>query len=143
MLIKLKDGREKDVALTEVNKDNYIVPMGEEDTYHCKIEVVKFSTQDGRRLSRPRIQKFDKKIYEQIMQKQLPLQGYTVEVLYNPTDYLKKKEKEKAEAERKLRQAKQRSEENKKQEFEKAVQKAVAEEIARLSKNSKGKKDAN
>ena len=139
MLIKLEDGRLKDVALTEVTADNYIVPEGEECSWHCMIEIVQFSSQTGKRLSVPRIQKFEDKIWRSIMQRHLKIQGYTVTILHDPTADIKAKEqklqmlKEQAKPQRKS--AQEQSEE-----FQKAVSKAVAEEIAKLSKISKGKK---
>ena len=35
------EGRTKDVGLLDVTPENFIVPKGEENCYHCRIEVVK------------------------------------------------------------------------------------------------------
>ena len=79
----------KDVPILEVTAANYIVPQGEEGTYHCRIEQQQFNPQDGRRLSRPRIQKFEAKSFPSV-KRNLLQQGWTIDVLYDPTDYLNK-----------------------------------------------------
>lgn len=142
MLVKLEDGRVKDVAVTEVTPENYIVPAGEECHWHCVIEVRKFSSETGKRLSVPRIQKFDDKMWKNIMQRNLKLQGYTVTILHDPTADIKRAE----ESRRQLQvpaSPRAKSAEEQEREFQEAVKKAVAAEIAKLStKISKGKKDA-
>lgn len=55
------EGKTKDVAITDVNPENYIVPSNEQHLYHCIIEVRKFDSETGKRLSTPRIQKFGKR----------------------------------------------------------------------------------
>ena len=79
----------KDVPILEVTAANYIVPQGEEGTYHCRIEQQQFNPQDGRRLSRPRIQKFEAKSWPSV-KRNLLQQGWTIDVLYDPTDWLNK-----------------------------------------------------
>ena len=86
----------KDVPIVEVTKENYIVPRGEEDTYHCKIEQTQFNPRNGKRLSKPRIQKFDAKMYPQIA-RNLRQQGWDIEVLYDPTEFLAEREAKRAE----------------------------------------------
>ena len=86
----------KDVPIVEVTKDNYIVPRGEEDTYHCRIEQTQFNPRNGKRLSKPRIQKFDAKMYPQIA-RNLRQQGWDIEVLYDPTEFLAEREAKRAE----------------------------------------------
>ena len=83
----------KDVPILEVTAANYIVPQGEEGTYHCRIEQQQFNPQDGRRLSRPRIQKFEAKSFPSV-KRNLLQQGWTIDVLYDPTDYLNKLKKQ-------------------------------------------------
>lgn len=82
-----KDG--KDVEIIAINADNYKVPTGEEHLYHVKIEVKKFNADNGKRLSKPRIQIFGAKEYETTVKNDLIRQGYTLDVLHNPTDWLK------------------------------------------------------
>ena len=67
-----------------VNAGNYIVPAGEEALYHVIQEQKKFNAETGKRLSKPIIQKYGKKEYESIVQRQLRLQGFQVVVLYEP-----------------------------------------------------------
>lgn len=50
------EGKTKDVAITYVTPENYIVPSNEQHLYHCVIEVRKFDSETGKRLSVPRIQ---------------------------------------------------------------------------------------
>lgn len=90
MLVKTQDGTQ-DVpminALTgeyNVNAGNYIVPAGEEALYHVIQEQKKFNAETGKRLSKPVIQKYGKKEYESIVQRQLRLQGFQVVVLHEP-----------------------------------------------------------
>ena len=86
----------KDVPIVEVTAENYIVPRGEEDTYHCKIEQTQFNPRNGKRLSKPRIQKFESKMYPQVA-RNLRQQGWDIEVLYDPTEFLAEREAKRAE----------------------------------------------
>lgn len=81
----------KDVAILDVTAENYIVPQGEENTYHCKIEQTQFNPRNGKRMSRPRIQKFDVKMFPSL-QRTLKQQGWDIEILYDPTQYLQEQE---------------------------------------------------
>ena len=111
MLVKFENGV-KDVDLLEVTKDNYIVPENEKGVYHLKLEQRKFDANSGKRLSRPRIQKCGKKMFELNLQHNLPQQGYTIEILWNPNTYLQEVEEQKkikasikkAEAEAKMQE---------------------------------------
>lgn len=94
MLVKFENGV-KDVDLLEVTKENYIVPEGEKKVYHVLIEQRKFDPNTGKRLSRPRIQKFGKKMFESLIQRNLPMQGYTLDILWNPNTYLQQLEEQK------------------------------------------------
>ena len=91
-----KDG--KDVDIIKIDADNYKVPAGEEHLYHVKIEVKKFNPDSGARMSRPRIQKFGAKEYDTTVKNDLVRQGYTLDVLHNPTEWLKQQEAAKAKA---------------------------------------------
>ena len=86
----------KDVPIVEVTKDNYIVPKGEQDTFHCRIEQKQFNPQTGKRLSKPIIQKFDAKMYPSVA-RNLRQQGWDIEVLYDPTDFLEEREAKRQE----------------------------------------------
>lgn len=128
MLVRLQDGRLKDVAVTEVTKENYIVPQNERNVYHCKIEITQFDNRTGKRISTPRIQKFDKKEYETIVETNLKLQGYVVEVLYNPTEYLQMVKKQRAGIGNGIQRA------NSQAEIDAAVAKALAQQKAAFDK---------
>ena len=120
-----KDGR--DTPIEKLTPDNYIVPKGEEKDYHAVIEVRQFDPKTGNRLSKPRVQKFGKKIFEAHVGDSLRKQGYTVTILHDPNVWLKEQaeqaEKAKAEAEK----AKAKAEQEK---FDAAVAAAVAKALA-------------
>lgn len=101
MRVKVSEGKTKDVAIIDVTPENYIVPDNEKHLYHCVIEIKKFDSETGKRLSIPRIQKFGKKGYENSIADNLKKQGYTITVLHDPNEYMKAKagadEKAKAE----------------------------------------------
>lgn len=138
MLVRLEDGRLKDVAVTEVTKENYIVPQNEQGVYHCKIEIIKFNQDNGKRLSKPRIQKFGKKAFDGIVKQQLELQGYTVEVLHDPTEWLEKHNVSNNVSQKALiDNAVKNALAQQKAAFDKKLEEAVAKAMA---KQSKGKK---
>lgn len=99
----------------------YTVPKGEENSYHCLIEVRQFDAKTGERISRPRIQKFGRKAFEYTVRDNLLKQGYTIEVLHSPADW----DKQRAAEQEKEREA---AEARRKEEFNAAV----AEEVARI-----------
>ncbi len=97
MRVKFGKGT-KDVPETEVTAENYIVPKGEEGSFHVKQEIPFFDQRTGARRSRPRIQKYGAKEFASI-RRNLQQQGYVLEVLHDPTEWLKIKAEEKAEKE--------------------------------------------
>ena len=82
-----KDGR--DTPIKDLTPENYLVPKGEERSYHCVIEVVQYDQKTGKKLSTPRVQKFGKKMFETHVQQSLRKQGYTVTILHDPTEWIK------------------------------------------------------
>lgn len=82
-----KDGR--DTAIENLTAENYIVPRGEEKFYHAVIEVRQFDAKTGKRLSKPRVQKFGRKTFETNVLPSLKKQGYTVTILHSPAEYFK------------------------------------------------------
>lgn len=96
MRVKASEGKTKDVAIIDVTPENYIVPDNEKHLYHCVIEIKKFDSETGKRLSIPRIQKFGKKGYENSIADNLKKQGYTITVLHDPNEYVKAQAEEKA-----------------------------------------------
>lgn len=129
-----KDGR--DTAIENLTADNYIVPKGEERSYHVVIEVVQFDPKTGKRLSRPRVQKFGRKMFEAHVRSSLQKQGYTLTVLHDPNEWIKAQRaiatanREKAEAEKAKAE---------KEKFDKAVADAVAKALASEKKTKKDK----
>lgn len=123
MLIKTSDGKTKDVGILEVTKDNFICPENERHLYHCRIEVRKFNAETGERLSTPRMQVFGKKFFETFGLHNLRKQGYTVDVLYDPNDYLK-------ESAGKLEEIKRKRAEEAKAAEREALKKEILAELA-------------
>ena len=92
MRVKFGDGT-KDVPLTEVTTENYIVPKGEESLYHVVQELKQFDQKTGRRLSRPILQKYDVKVWQK-QKKALASWGYDLVVVHGPADYIRKRDEE-------------------------------------------------
>lgn len=126
-----KDGR--DIAIEDLTPENYLVPSGEEITYHCVIEVKQFDNKTGQKISRPRIQKFGKKIFETMVRDILLRQGYEIKILHNPNEWMKEQAAKVAEAKKKADEAAKKAEQEK---FDAAVKEAVAKALAA----EKGKK---
>ena len=78
------------LALTEAG---YKCPAGEEGSYHCRVEVKKFSPETGERLSRPRVAKFGRKWFDNYGLSFLRQQGYDVDILHDPKKDIKEKSK--------------------------------------------------
>lgn len=102
MQVRTKDGQIKDVNILDVTPENFIVPKGEEDCYHCRIEVKKFNQDTGERISKPRMQVFGKKFFESFGLHNLRKQGFTVDVMHDPNKWLQENEA-KLEAEKQKR----------------------------------------
>lgn len=117
-----KDGRE--VALENLTADQYIVPKGEERLYHCVIEVTNFDRKTGKRLSKPRIQKFGRKMFDAHIYHSLTQQGYDVKILHDPTKWIAEHKAEVAAS----RKAKAEAEAAAKQ---KAMDEAIAAAVAK------------
>lgn len=86
------EGKTKDVNILDVTPENFIVPKGEEDCYHCRIEVKKFNQNTGERISKPRMQVFGKKFFESFGLHNLRKQGFTVDVMHDPNKWLQENE---------------------------------------------------
>lgn len=119
-----KDGR--DTPIEKLTPENYIVPKGEEKSYHCVIEVVQFDQKTGKKISKPRVQKFGKKTFETSVLASLRKQGFTVIVLHDPNAWLKEQQEKAAE----LAKAKEQAE---KERFEAAVKAEVAKQMAAMN----------
>ena len=136
----------KDVPIVEVTAENYIVPRGEEDTYHCKIEQTQFNPRNGKRLSRPRIQKFEAKMYPSVA-RNLRQQGWDIEVLYDPTEFIAEREAKRSQLRDLTFQQRKEQEEKRKAAERKALKDEILAELKAAgmlkapAKN--GKKDKN
>lgn len=127
-----KDGR--DTPIEKLTAENYIVPKGEEKDYHAVIEVKQFDQKTGARISKPRVQKFGKKIFEAHVADSLRKQGYSVVILHDPNVWMKE------QAEKAEQQAKEQAESKAKAEQEKfdaAVAAAVAKALAEQGEQAK------
>ena len=82
------------LSVDQVNAGNFTVPKGEEHLYHVKIEVPQYDSATGTKISIPRIQVFNPKMYP-VLVGNLKQIGYKIEVLYDPTEFLKAKKAEK------------------------------------------------
>lgn len=124
--MRTKDG--KNVPVSELTAENYAVPAGEERFYHCIIEVVQFDPKTGKRISKPRVQKFGKKSFETSIYKTLKKQGYAITILHDPKGWEQKAADQKKAAEQAA--------------FDAAVAKAVAAELAKKEAEEKAKAEA-
>ena len=134
MRVKTKEGKSKDMDILNITPDNYIVPAREENLYHCRIEVEHHDSKTGKRLSKPRIQKFGKKSFETSILHELRQQGYTVDILHNPNDYDPQAKQEE------LLAAKQAEKEKIKAEIAAEMEAKIrAEVLAEMESKGKGK----
>lgn len=124
-----KEGR--DVPIDQLTPENYVVPQGEERSYHAVIEVVQYDPKTGKKLSKPRVQKFGKKMFETIVLSSLKKQGYNVTILHDPNDWIKDQAERVAKAQAKAAQDK----------FDAAVAAAVAKALAERDKKKKTKEE--
>ena len=139
MKVKFEGGI-KDVPLSQVTAANYIVPKGEERSWHVIQEKKEFDRNTGKQLSRPVLQKYDTKCYPQT-RKYLMDAGYTITVLHDPEKWIQanKLALEAAEAKRKEAAQKAAAE---KEAAERAALKAelMAEIKAEMEAEKKAKK---
>lgn len=125
MQVRTEEGQIKDVNILDVTPENFIVPKGEEDCYHCRIEVKKFNQDTGERISKPRMQVFGKKFFESFGLHNLRKQGFTVDVMHDPNKWLQENEakleaekQKKAEADAKPKQRQQRQRKSNERSYE-------------------------
>jgi hypothetical protein len=143
MKVKFNGGI-KDVLLTEVTAENYIVPQREERFWHVLQEKREFDQNTGQRKSRPVLQKYDTKAYPTV-RKYLMDAGYTITVLHDPTQWMKQQEqlrKDAAEKTAKMKAAEQakaaaKEREALKAELRKELLAELKEEQKKNKKNNK------
>ena len=100
MHMKVKfEGGIKDVPLSQVTATNYIVPKGEEKSWHVIQEKKEFDRNTGKQLSRPMLQKYDTKCYPQT-RKYLTDAGYTITVLHDPIKWSQQHQQAQAQTHR-------------------------------------------
>ena len=120
-----KDGR--DTPIEKLTPDNYLVPKGEEKSYHAVIEVVQYDPKTGKKLSKPRVQKFGKKQFETNVLNSLRKQGYTITILHDPNEWIKEQQEKAAKAKAEQDASKAKADQEK---FDAAVAAAVAKALA-------------
>lgn len=130
-----KDGR--DTPIEKLTPENYIVPKGEERFYHAVIEVKQFDQKTGKRISRPRIQKFGKKMFETIVNESLRKQGYEIIILHDPNAWIKEQPAKAEQVRKEQEAAKAKAEQEK---FDAAVAAAVAKVLAQQAGQAEPKK---
>lgn len=116
------------MPIEKLTAENYVVPKGEERFYHVVLEVRQFDQKTGARISRPRVQKFGKKMYEAHINASLCKQGYSITVLHDPNEWLKENRAKAEQAAKERAEAKAKAEQEK---FDAAVAAAVAKELAK------------
>ena len=141
MKVKFEGGI-KDVPLSQVTAANYIVPKGEERSWHVIQEKKEFDRNTGKQLSRPVLQKYDMKAYP-ATERYLRQAGYTITVLHDPVKWMRNNaEKLAASKQLQAEQAKRKAAEQEKREREalKAeLRKELLAELKAEQKASKGK----
>lgn len=140
------EGKTKDVDIANVTPENYIVPDNEKHLYHAVIEIRKFDSETGKRLSVPRIQKFGKKAWENTVADNMKKQGYTVTILHDPNEWLAEKaEADKAKAAERAAAAAEKAKadaEKAQAEQQAAIDKAVADALAKQNAENQKAIDA-
>ena len=102
---------------------------GEQGDYHCIIEIKQFDPKTGRRLSKPRVQKFDVKVWQTGIERNLRQQGYDVTVLHNPTDWLREQEEKLKQTAAQRAEAARKAEEKRKAAERAALKKEILAEL--------------
>ena len=132
----VKNGKESSVEM--LTADNYLVPVGEERMYHCVIEAPFYDSKTGKKLSRPRVQKYGRKIFDTVVRASLLKEGYDVRILHDPNEWIKAHKAEIAAKKAEAEKARQEAEQAK---FDAAVAAAVKKALAEQKKSNKAKKE--
>lgn len=139
MVVKFENGT-KDVPLTEVTPENYIVPKGEEKDYHVLQELKNFDRKTGKRLSRPVVQKYDAKVFQTQQRKWLQSMGYDFTVLHDPTEYNRKRMEQSQQTTRQRQEAERKRKAAEREDLKKELRKELLAELKAESKPKKEKK---
>jgi hypothetical protein len=108
--------------LSTILLDESLHVKGEEKAYHVVIEVRQFDQKTGARISKPRVQKFGKKAYENGIAESLRKQGYDLLILHDPNEWLRAHKEEAAARAKAKAEADAKAEQER---FDKAVNEAV------------------
>lgn len=106
------------------------MPKGEEHLYHCRIEQKQFDQTTGERVSVPRLQKFDKKMFDTFLLHNLHQLGYHVDILHDPTEFIKAQKAAKQEQKNNLAAKQEEA-------IQRRIEEAVAKAMAKKTKKSK------
>lgn len=136
------DGGIKDVPIKEVTAANYIVPSREERFWHVIQEKVEYDRNNGKKVSRPVLQKYDTKSFPTV-QKYLKDAGYTITVLHDPIAWGKKNEALRIDAQRKAAAVKAEAEKKRvaaeREQMKAQIRKELLEEMKEeMKKSGKG-----
>lgn len=126
------------MPIEKLTAENYVVPKGEERFYHVVLEVRQFDQKTGARISRPRVQKFGKKMFEAHINASLVKQGYSIIVLHDPNEWLKENKAKAEQAAKEAAEAKAKAEQEK---FDAAVAAAVAKALAKREAKEEAAKE--
>lgn len=139
MLVKFGEGT-KDVPLTEVTAENYIVPEGEESTYHVLQELKNFDRRTGKRLSRPVVQKYDAKVFQTQQRRWLQSLGYDITILHDPTEYNRKKAEQAKQTAKQRTEAERKRKQDEREAMKAELRKELLDELRTESKTKKEQK---
>lgn len=140
MRVKYGEGT-KDVPLTEVTTENYIVPKGEESLYHVVQEMRQFDPKTGKRLSRPVLQKYDAKVWAK-QKKALLSWGYDLVIVHDPAEFIRKRDEEMQRAADERRRLAQEAEQKRKADERAALKAELKAELLK-EMEAEGKGTAN
>lgn len=73
----------KDLPVEKVTAENFLVPKGEEKRYHVKMEIPRYDSATGKKLSKARIMSFGINTFK-TLGTSIKKQGYTMEILHDP-----------------------------------------------------------
>ena len=121
-----------------MTRETYEVPEGEEGVFHAKIEIKSFDARTGKKQSTPRIQKFDYKAFK-ALQARLKNQGYDIEILHNPTDFIKEEQAAKAALRKRQIEQRAKTAADRKQEEREALKEEIRKEMEAEAKAAEAK----
>ena len=100
--------------------------------------LLQYDPKTGKKISRPRVQKFGRKAFEQTVQASLKKQGYTITILHDPTQWLAEQKEKAAKAKAEQAAAKAKADQER---FDAAVAAAVAKALAERDAAAKAQQE--